>query len=190
MDCVSKSSCTPKKYIDAVGCITCGSEKADTRKRTKLNGKVSDLQQRICSILQVPSSSVNSNSYICNDRCYRDVNRLEKMQQDLKKLQNSLKEKFQTNKRAKRDSTIVLPPSKSSRQLTDPIREKARKSILFNETQPTSNYVFIRPVPTQLPLPTAPVSVQPQLSNENQSVVESAPCEGNICQVQVNKIIQ
>ena len=92
MDCVSKSSCTPKKYIDVVGCIICGSEKADTRKRTKLNGKVSDLQQRICSILQVPSSSVNSNSYICNDRCYRDVNRLEKMQQDLKKLQNSLKE--------------------------------------------------------------------------------------------------
>ena len=44
--------------------------------------------------------------------------------------------------------------------------------------------------PTQLPLPTAPVSVEPQLSNENQSVVESAPCEGNICQVQVNKIIQ
>jgi hypothetical protein len=199
MDYVSNSGCTPRKYIGTAGCILCGCEKADPRKRTKLNGRVSDLQHRICSILDVPLTSINSDGYICNDRCYRDLNRLDKMKEDLKKLQNTLKEKFATNTRAKRaiptDATIspsVVPPSKSLRhQLTDQARGKVQKRLSFEETQPTSNPVFIQPVvPVQLPLPMPmpPVSVQAQPSIENELVFGSAQFGGNICQVQVNMI--
>ena len=74
----------------------------DSRKRTKLNGKVSDLPGRISSVLKVPLSSINVDGYISNERCYRDLKRLEKTLEDAKSLQQSLQEKFTTNNRTKR----------------------------------------------------------------------------------------
>ena len=98
----------------------------DSRKRTKFNGKVSDLPGRISSVLKVPLSSINVYGYICNERCYRDLKRLEKTLEDAKSLQQSLQEKFTTNNRTKRcvpsDSRIspsVSAPSKSLRHATD-----------------------------------------------------------------------
>ena len=104
-----------------IGCVFCGSELTDSWKRTKLNGKVSDLPDRISSVLNVPLSNINVGGYICNERSYRDLKRLEKILEDAKFLQpQSLKEKFTTNNRTKRcvpsDSRIspsVSGPSKS-----------------------------------------------------------------------------
>ena len=81
----------------------CGSELTDSRKRTKLNGKVSDLPDRISSVLNVPLSNINVDGYICNKRSYRELKRLEKILEDAKFLQpQSLKEKFTTNNQTKR----------------------------------------------------------------------------------------
>ena len=69
----------------------------------KLNGKVCDLPDRISSVLNVPLSNINVDGYICNERSYRDLKRLEKILEDAKSLQQqSLKEKFTTNNRTKR----------------------------------------------------------------------------------------
>ena len=54
-----------------------GSELTDSRKRTKLNGKVSYLPDRISSVLNVPLANINVDGYICNERSYRDLKRLE-----------------------------------------------------------------------------------------------------------------
>ena len=93
----------------------------------KLNGKVCDLPDRISSVLNVPLSNINVGSYICSERSYRDLKRLEKFLGDAKSLQQqSLKEEFTTNNRTKRcvpsDSRIspsVSAPSKSLRHAMD-----------------------------------------------------------------------
>ena len=54
-----------------IGCVFCGSELTDSWKRTKLNGKVSDLPDRISSVLNVPLSNINVDGYICNEHSYR-----------------------------------------------------------------------------------------------------------------------
>ena len=56
-----------------------GSELTDSRKRTKLNGKVSDLPDRISSVLNVPLSNIIVGGYICNEGSYRDLKHLEKI---------------------------------------------------------------------------------------------------------------
>ena len=50
----------------------------------KLNGKVCDLPDRISSVLNVPLSNINMDGYICNERSYRDLKRLEKILEDVK----------------------------------------------------------------------------------------------------------
>ena len=103
--------------------VFCESELIDSRKRTKLNVKVSNSTDRISRVLNVPLSNINVDGYICNERSYRDLKRLE----DAESLQpQSLKEKFTTNNRTKRcvpsDSTIspsVSAPSKSLRNEMD-----------------------------------------------------------------------
>ena len=103
--------------------VFCGSELTDSRKRTKLNGKVSDLPDRISSVLNVPLSNINVDGYICNERSYRDLKRLEKILEDAKSLQP---QSFTTNNRTKRcvpsDSRIspsVSAPLKSPRHAMD-----------------------------------------------------------------------
>ena len=95
----------------------------DSRKRTKLNGKVSDLPDSISSILNVPLSNINVDGYVCKERSYRDLKRLEKILEDAKSLQP---QSFTTNNRTKRcvpsDSRIspsVSAPSKSLRHAMD-----------------------------------------------------------------------
>ena len=93
----------------------------------KLNGKVCDLPDRISSVLNVPLSNINMDGYICNERSYRDLKRLEKILEDAKSLQQqSLKENFTTNNRTKRyvpsDGKIspnVSAPLKSLRHAMD-----------------------------------------------------------------------
>ena len=89
----------------------------------KLSGKVCDLPDRISSVLNVPLSNINMDGYICNERSYRDLKRLEKILEDAKSLQP---QSFTTNNRTKRcvpsDSRIspsVSAPSKSPRHAMD-----------------------------------------------------------------------
>ncbi|CAH3191475.1 unnamed protein product, partial [Porites evermanni] len=97
------------------------SELTDSPKRTKLNGKVSDLPDRISSVLNVSLSNINVDGYICNERSYRDLKRLEKILEDANSLQQqSLEAKFTTNNRTKhcvpsdpKISPSVSGPSKS-----------------------------------------------------------------------------
>ena len=98
-----------------IGCVFCGSEQW---KRTKLNGKVSDSPDRISRVLNVPLSNINVDGYICNERSYRDLKRLEKILEDAKSLQP---QSFTTNNRTKRcvpsDSRISPGVSASSKSL-------------------------------------------------------------------------
>ena len=80
------------------GCELCGFEEKDSRRRTKLDGKVSDLRNRICGVLDIPLSSINVDSYICSDCCFRSLKRFEKLQEDTKTLHRTLKENFVRNK--------------------------------------------------------------------------------------------
>ena len=71
------------------GCVLCGYEEKDSRRRTKLNGKVSDLRNRITGVLDIPLSSINMDSYICSDRCFRSLKRFEKLQEETKTLHHT-----------------------------------------------------------------------------------------------------
>ena len=93
-----------------------------SRKRTKLNGKVSDLPDRISSVLNVPLSNINVDGYICNERSYRDLKRLEKILEDAKSLQP---QSFTTNNRAK----LCIP---EQRLVIEPIKMAAKKTSIFN----------------------------------------------------------
>ena len=79
MDSERASDDTPITFNENTGCVFCGCELTDSRKKTRINGKVSDLRDRICNIVNVPMSTINVDRYICNERCYRDLRRLEKI---------------------------------------------------------------------------------------------------------------
>ena len=106
--------------------VFCGSELTDSRRRTKLNGKVSDLLDRISSVLNLPLSNINVDGYIYKERSHRHLKRLEKILEEAKSLQA---QSFTTNNRTKRcvpsDSRIspsVSAPSKSLRHAMDSLR--------------------------------------------------------------------
>ena len=109
--------------------VFCGFELADSRKRTKLNGKVSDLPDRISSVLNVPLSNINMDSYICNERSYRDIKRLEKI------LAKSLQpQSFTTNNCTKRcvpsDSRISpISPRRRNRLAMQWIKEAGKEGL-------------------------------------------------------------
>ena len=86
--------------------VFCGSELTDSWKRTKLNGKGSDLPDRISSVL-----NVSLDGYICNKRSYRDHNHSQQtIEQNVVILQNS------------RISPSVYALSKSPRHAMDQAR--------------------------------------------------------------------
>ena len=103
------------RILDFVFCV---SQLTDSRKRNKLNGKVSDLPDRISSVLTVPLSNINIDGYIYNERSYQHLKRLEKILEDAKSLQP---QSFTTNNRTKRcvpsDSRISPGVSASSKSL-------------------------------------------------------------------------
>ena len=108
------------RILDFVFCV---SQLTDSRKWNKLNGKVSDLPDRISSVLTVPLSNINIDGYIYNERSHQHLKRLEKILEDAKSLQP---QSFTTNNRTKRcvpsDSRIspsVSAPSKSLRHAMD-----------------------------------------------------------------------
>ena len=185
------SGSTPTKFVTNSGCVFCGCEQSDSRKRMSLNGKVTDLRQRICDILDIPLSSVEGNRFICSDRCYRDVKRLEKLRQDAIGLSLSLKEKFgstKTTNRIKRgvpsDASIspcAAVPSKTLRPATKP-DSRVSKSLNFGRKEEP----LLLPRPADMPAaPQVPVVLQFVQKPLVENVISDGECEGNICKVQV-----
>ena len=113
--------------------VFCGSELTDSPKRTKLNGKVCDLPDRISSVLNVPLSNINVDGYICNERSYRDLKRLGKILEDAKFLQQESSNNRTTNNRTKRcvpsDSRISPIVSASSKSLR---HDGSKRNFLFS----------------------------------------------------------
>ena len=114
-----------------IGCVFCGSELTDSWKRTKLNGKGSDLPDRISSALNVSLSNINVDGYICNERSYRDLKRLEKILEDAKSLQP---QSFTTNNHTKRcvpsDSRISpMSPRRRNRLAMRWIKEAGKEGL-------------------------------------------------------------
>lgn len=168
----NEKSVTPKKFIPTSGCLICGCEQSDSRKKTKLDGKVTDLCKRICKLLDLPISSIDvTNEYICNDICYRDIKRLEKLRENEETQLLQFKEKFWSVKRFKRGvpseaslSPRVTAPSKSLRRDIKIVP----KTLNFEKQE----------LPLVFPLPAVNLS-----STEN---VVSTQCDGKICKVQVS----
>ena len=119
------ATCTVVNFLwsSNIGCVFCGSELTDSWKRTKLNGKVSHLPDRISSVLNVPLSNINVDGLIYNECSYRDLKRLGKILEYAKSLQP---QSFTTNNRTKccvlsdsRISPSVSVPLKSPRHAMD-----------------------------------------------------------------------
>ena len=122
MDGTQAIDVTPTKFSTTnTGCVLCGFQENDSRKKTKLNGMVSNLQNRICGILDIPISSVHVESYmyICSDRCFRSLKHFKKLQEDVNTHHRTLKENFLRNNRVRcgvpSDSSSVAAPTKSLR---------------------------------------------------------------------------
>ena len=187
--CASASGETPTKIYSTSGCLFCGCKQSDPRKKTRLSGKVSDLRARICDILDIPLSSIDPESFVCNERCYREVKRYEKIREEIKTLHLSLKEKFACRARPKRglpsDVSIspgVAAPSKSLRNETSQARSKVAKSLTFGRER----FILPQRSPVEVPLISAtPVILRLPLERTHQSNQE---CSGNICNVQVRNV--
>ena len=83
------------------GCLFCGIQQTDSRKRTSLKGKVKDLAERVAIVLDINISVVDVERYLCNDRCYKKIKRLEKLQEEEKLLKTELKTSFASTNRFK-----------------------------------------------------------------------------------------
>jgi len=192
MDGIQAIDVTPTKFnATNTGCVLCGFEEKDSRRRTKLNGKVSDLRNRICGVLDIPLSSINVDSYICSDRCFRSLKRFEKLQEDTKTLHRTLKENFVRNNRLKRgvpsDSAIspsIAAPTKSLCHGGDQRRVKSAKSLSYEEILPKPNPEEVIHVPLTMVSPTLP-SLDFVVVN-NVKISSEGHCDGDICKVQVS----
>lgn len=191
MDGVQAIDVTPTKFsVTNTGCVLCGLEENDSRRRTKLNGKVADLRNRICDILDIPLSSINVEGYICSDRCFRSLKHFKKLQEDMKTLHRTLKENFVRNNRVKRGvpSDTAISPSvaapKSLRHGEDQRRVKSAKSLLYGEILPKPNPEDVIHVPLTMVRPTLP-SLDFVVAN-NVKISSEGHCDGDICKVQVS----
>ena len=182
------SDSTPTKLVSNSGCLLCGTVQSDSRRRTSLSGKVTDLRQRICESLDITLAGIQLNGYICSDRCFRDVKRLEKLREEAKVLHLSLKEKFNSSNRIKRgvpsDATIspsATAPSKTPRPATKP-DSRVSKSLNFGSKE--NPLLLPRPSDIQ-PAPQVPVVLALVQKPLVENVISNGECKGNICKVQV-----
>ena len=192
MDGTQAIDITPTKFsAKNTGCVLYGYEEKESRRRTKLNGKVSDLRNRICGVLDISLSSIKMDSYICSNRCFRSLKRFEKLQEETKTLHHTLKENFVRNNRLKRgvpsDSAIspsVAAPTKSLCHGEDQRSIKSAKSLSYGEILPKPNPKEVIHVPLTMVLPTLP-SLDFVVAN-NVKISSEGHCDGDICKVQVS----
>ena len=182
------SGSTPTKLVTNSGCLICGSIQNDSRRRTSLNGKVGDLRQRMCESLDIMLTDIQSNGYICSDRGFRNIKRLEKLREDAKALHLSLKEKFCSSNRMKRGvpSDAAISPNaaalaKTPRPATK-LDSRASKSLNFGSKGNPLLVTCPSDIQPALEVPVVVAFVQKPLV---ENVISDGECNGNICKVQV-----
>ena len=125
---LNSSGETPEKSstLSSSGCLFCGTQQTDSRKRTSLKAKVQDLAERVAIVLDINLSVVDVERYLCNNRCYKKIKRLEKLQEEETLLKTELKKNFSSTNRFKRgvrsDSLLspsTIAPTKSARHNHD-----------------------------------------------------------------------
>lgn len=178
------------------GCLVCGTQQTDSRKRTSLKGKVQDLAERVAIVLDINVSAVDVERYLCNDRCYKKIKRLEKLQEEEKLLKTELKKNFASTNRFKRcvpsDSSLspsTIAPTKSARHNHDQRTNKMiAKSLNFGsgvqeegEKGPLLNIMPLDALPSSRP----PASMIPAFVPVAANIMSQGICEGNVCKVQV-----
>ena len=101
-----------------------------------MTGKVQDLAERVAIVLDINISAVDVERYMCNDRCYKKIKRLEKLQEEEKLLKTELKKSFASTNRFKRgvpsDSSLspsTIAPTKSARHNHDVHDQRTNKLI-------------------------------------------------------------
>lgn len=183
------------------GCLFCGTEQNDSRKKTSLKGKVQDLAESVAIVWDINIAAVDVDRYLCNDRCNKRIKRLEKLQEEAKLLKNELKKNFASTNRFKRgvpsDSSLspsTVAPTKSARhdQLDQPTstRQTIMKSLNFSsevqeehEKCPLLNIMPLDVLPSSGV--SSPASMIPAFVPVAANVMSQGICEGNICKVQV-----
>ena len=177
------------------GCLFCGTQQTDSRKRTSLKGKVQDLAERVAIVLDINTSAVDVERYLCNDRCYKKIKRLEKLQEEEKLLKAELKKNFASTNRFKRgvpsDSSLspsTIAPTKSARHNHDQRTNKMIvKSLNFGSEEEEEK----RPLHNIMPLDALPPSRPPASTTipaffpVAANIMSQGLCEGNVCKVQV-----
>lgn len=177
------------------GCLFCGTQQTDSRKRTSLKGKVQDLAERVAIVLDINTSAVDVERYLCNDRCYKKIKRLEKLQEEEKLLKAELKKNFASTNRFKRgvpsDSSLspsTIVPTKSARHNHDQRTNKMIvKSLNFGSEEEEEK----RPLHNIMPLDALPPSRPPASTTipaffpVAANIMSQGLCEGNVCKVQV-----
>ena len=179
------------------GCLFCGTQQNDSRKRTSLKGKVQDLAERVAIVLDINTSAVDVERYLCNDRCYKKIKRLEKLQEEEKLLKAELKKNFASTNRFKRgvpsDSSLsrsTIAPTKSARHNHDQRTNKMIvKSLNFGsgiqeegEKGPLHNIMPLDALPPSRPPASTTI---PAFFPVAANIMSQGLCEGNVCKVQV-----
>lgn len=83
------------------GCLFCGQQQTASRTRKSLKGKVQALAERVAIVLDINLSAFDVERYLCNDRCYKKIKPLEKLQEEEKLFKTELKKNFASTNRFK-----------------------------------------------------------------------------------------
>ena len=192
---MNSSGETPKKISISSGCLICGTEQSDSRKKTSLKGKVSDLAGRVAAVLDIDPNTVDVERYLCNDRCYKRIKRLEKSQEEARLSKDELKANFASTNRVKRGvqsdsflSPSTVAPTKSARRI-DQSTSGPKKTLKFTTSEDVrgkSPLPDIMPlVGLPIPLPQLPQVIPAAFVPVAANILSQGNCEGNVCKVQV-----
>ncbi len=130
---------TPKKYVrvDKYCCFLCGSNLPDAKKRARIN---SSLAQLLSDILE----SELDRGYLCNDDCYKKMNRFATLRTSLAELSKTLKGRHVACKASLRCKRGVPSDVKETVVPTQRLKGRTVKSLNFQPIAPSSTCV---PVP-------------------------------------------
>ena len=185
---MNSSGETPRKISISSGCLICGTEQSDSRKKTSLKGKVRDL----AAILDIEPNTVDVERYLCNDRQRK---RLEKSQEEARLSKDELKANFASTNRVKRGvpsdsflSPSTVAPTKSARRI-DQSTSGPKKTLKFTTTEDVRGK---SPLPDIMPLvglpippPRLPQAIPAAFVPVAANILSQGNCEGNVCKVQV-----
>ena len=142
----SKLQITPKKYIteNKYCCFLCGTHLPDAKRRARIS---SSLAQLLSDILERELDTIDVRGYLCNDDCYKKINRFTTLRTSLAELSKTLKERnaaCNASMRCKRGLPSDVRETFASAQ-----RLKSRnvvQSLNFQKIAPNSTRFNLPPV--------------------------------------------